>query len=53
MVIQGRFENIRKFVNWSIDADKADLKSKYHKLIWTFDQEKIYKENLPEESLGC
>ncbi len=39
-----------KFVSWSIDADKTDLKSKSHKLKWVFDQEKIAKE---ERLDGC
>ncbi len=39
-----------KFVSWSIDADENDLKSKSHKLKWTFDQEKIAKE---ERLDGC
>lgn len=41
---------MNKFVTWSIDADKTDLKSKSHKLRWTFDQEKITKEELLD---GC
>jgi len=39
-----------KFVSWSIDADETDLKSKSHKLKWTFDQEKIAEE---ERLDGC
>jgi hypothetical protein len=39
-----------KFVDWSIDADKDDLKSISHKLTWTFNQEKIDKE---EQLDGC
>jgi hypothetical protein len=39
-----------KFVSWSIDADETDLKSKSHKLKWTFDQEKISEE---ERLDGC
>ena len=39
-----------KFVNWSIDADKNNSKSKSHKLSWRFDQEKIDEE---ERLDGC
>lgn len=39
-----------KFVNWSIDADTTDLKSKLHKLNWSLDQEKISRE---ERLDGC
>jgi len=39
-----------KFVNWSIDADEINLKSKSHKLRWELNQEKIARE---EQLDGC
>jgi len=39
-----------KFVEWSIDADLADAKSRSHKLVWELNQEKIARE---EQLDGC
>ena len=41
---------VGKFIKWSIEADKTDLKSKHHKLCWELDQAKITGEELLD---GC
>ena len=52
-----------KFIKWSIKADAVNVKSRSHKLIWEYDQEKITKEkqldgcyvirtDAPKETLG-